>query len=278
MYRCLSIAAVIVLMWSSAALGDGLDGTEISETQRGLVVKAGAPGSLTLSHEPGRGGGGAVVYCGWYHFSVEFGVHLFDPIGDSVWPQPGSTYLLNCWRDSPDFPIPGYPTITQYRWRGEVPGPVVSSVDAARFAVANIDFEQPVIELSPPSRQVVGVPTWLAVTSRLSYGQVSANAGPVWATVRASFRDVTWDLGNGASRVCTTDATKLWDRANPQAPASRCSYTYTNSSGSPFNVRATVRWDIEQSTNEYERWRPWGTISRSSTARVPVAQLQASIR
>ena len=278
MYRCLSIAVVMVLTWSSAALADGLDGTEITETPRGLVVKAGAPGSLALSNEPGRSGGGAVVYCGWYHFSVEFGEYLFDPIGDSVWPQAGSTYLLNCWRDSPDSPIPGYPTITQYRWRGEVPGTAVSSVDAARFAVANINFEQPVIQLSPPSRQVVGVSTWLAVTSRLHYGEVSANAGPVWATVRASFADVTWDLGNGASRVCTRDVSVVWDPVNPHAQTSRCSYNYTDSAGSPFNVRATVRWNIDQRTNEYEDWRPWGTITRSSTLEVAVTQLQSAIR
>ncbi len=278
MYRCISIAVIVVLLSGTAASGDGLDGTEIIETPGGLVVTAGAPGSLALSSEPGRPGSGTTVYCSWYHFSVEFGEYLFDPIGDSVWPQAGSTYLLNCWTDSPQVSYPGYPTITQYRGPGEVSGAAVSSADAALFAIAHINFEQPVIQLSPPNRQVVGVPTWLAVTSRLNYDQVSANAGPVWASAWASFSDVSWDLGNGASRVCTQDVSLVWDPANPQAQTSRCSYTYTNSAGSPFNVRATVRWNIWQRTNSNPGWHRWGTITRSSTVPVAVTQLQSSIR
>ena len=116
------------------------------------------------------------------------------------------------------------------------------------------------------------------MTSQLSYDQVSANAGPVWATVWASFRDVTWDLGNGASRVCTQDVSKLWDPADGQSQTSRCTYTYTNSSGSPFNVTATIRWNIWQQTNANPLWHWWGTITRSSTVSVDVTQLQSSIR
>ena len=75
-------------MLSTAALGggldDGLDGTDIEETVSGLVVTAGAPGSLALSSEPGQPGSGGTVYCSWYDFSVEFGEYLFDPIGGSV--------------------------------------------------------------------------------------------------------------------------------------------------------------------------------------------------
>ncbi len=278
MYRCLSVALIVVLMSSTAASGNGVDGTEIEETVSGLVVTAGLPGSLALSDDPATTGNGATVYCSWYNFSVEFGHYLFDPIGDSVWPQVDSTYLLNCWTDTPTESYPGYPKITRYRGPSEVSGAAVSSADAARFAIAHINFEQPVIALSPPSRQVVGVPSWLAVTSRLDYGQVSANAGPVWATVSASFNDVAWDLGNGSSRVCTVDVSKVWDPANPQAPASRCAYTYTNSGGSPFNVRATVTWNIWQQTNSNPAWHWWGTITRSSTEAVEVIQLQSLIR
>lgn len=278
MYRCISLAVIVVLLAVGAASGEDLDGTDISETPTGLVVTAGAPGSLALSSVPGRPGRAPTVRCSWYHFSVEFGVYLFDPIGDAVWPRPNWSYLLNCWRDSPDKPIPGYPIITQYRGAGKVAGAAVDSSDAARFAISHINFEPPEIRLSPPSRQVVGVPTWLAVTSRLHYKQVSANAGPVWATASATFRDVTWDLGNGASRTCRADVAKVWDPANPHAPTSRCAYTYTNSAGSPLKVRATARWNIWQRTNANPAWHRWGTITRSSTVEVPVTQLQSSIR
>jgi len=277
-YRCLSIAVIVVLMSSTTASGDGIDGTEITETVSGLVVTAGAPGSLALSSEPGRPGGGATVYCSWYHFSVVFGEYLFNPIGDSIWPQAGSTYLLNCWSSSPATPLPGYPRITQFRGRDKIPGNAVSTADAAQFAINYLNFERPKIELSPRGEQVVGVPTWLAVTSRLQYDRASANAGPVWATVRASLRDITWDLGNGASRECTRDVSKVWNPANPQDQSSHCSYTYTNSGGSPFNVTVTVRWRIEQRTNVNPAWHRWGTITRSSSVSVPVTQLQSAIR
>ena len=277
MSRCLSIAVVLVLLSSTAASGDGF-GTEIEETVGGLVVTAGAPGSLDLSSEPGQPGSGATVYCSWHNILVEFGMLLIKPIGERVWPEVDSTYLLNCWTDDPGESYPGYPTITRYHGRAEITGSAVSSGDAARFAIAHIDFDLPEIELSPPHEQVVGVPTWLAITSRLWYDEVSANAGPVWATVWASLRDVTWDLGNGARRVCRQDVSKVWDSTTNQPQTSRCTYTYTNSSGSPFDLTATVRWNIWQQTNTNPSWHWWGTISRSTTILLHVTQLQSAIR
>ncbi len=281
MYRRISIAStaiLFVLLSGTPASAAGTDDTNIEQTPSGLVVTAGTAGSLGLSSEPGRPGGGATVYCAWYHFSVEFGVYLFDPIGDSVWPQINSTYLLNCWTSDPDESYPGYPVITRYLGPAEVDGSAVSSADAARFAIAHLGFELPEIELSPPRRQVVGIPTWLAVTSRLRYDQVSANAGPVWASAWASLRDVTWNLGNGASIVCTDDVSKVWDSTSSQPQTSRCTYTYVDSSGSPFNLTATVTWNIWQRTNTNPSWHWWGTISRSTTIPVQVTQLQSAIR
>lgn len=278
MRRVISITVVLVLALSSAASGDGIEGTEIGLTPGGLVVTAGSPGSLTLSSEPGQPGRGTTIYCSWYNFSVEFGEYLFDPIGDSVWPRVNSTYLLNCWTHDPAQSYPGYPTITRYHGPGDIAGSAVSSEEAARFARAHINFELPRIQLSPPSRQIVGVPTWLAVVSRLRYDQVSANAGPVWASAWASLRDVTWDLGNGSSLVCTQDVSKVWDSTSTQPQTSRCTYTYTNSSGSPFDLAATVRWNIWQRTNTNPSWHLWGTISRTTTIPLNVTQLQSAIR
>ena len=268
----------MVLALGSAVSAEGIGSTGIELTPGGLVVTAGSPGSLALSSEFGQPGRGTTIYCSWYNFSVEFGEYLFDPIGDSVWPRVNSTYLLNCWTLDPAQSYPGYPTITRYHGPGDIAGSAVSSEDVARFARAHINFELPRIQLSPPSRQIVGVPTWLAVASRLQYEQVSANAGPVWASAWASLRDVTWNLGNGASRVCTQDVSKVWNPTGSLRQASRCTYTYVNSSGSPFNLKATVRWNIWQRTNTNPSWHRWGTISRSSTIPVQVTQLQSAIR
>lgn len=284
MRRLVSVASAAVLAvlvasaLSSAASGQLREGTNIELTPRGLVVTAGSPGSLALSSVPGQPGSGETVYCSWYHFVVEFNVYLFDPIGDSVWPNVDSTYLLNCWTTDPAVSYPGYPTITKYKGPGEIVGSAVSSEDAARFARSHINFEQPRIRLSPPSRQIVGIPTWLAVVSRLRYDEVSANAGPVWASAKAVLVDVTWNLGNGENRVCTVDVAKVWDPANRQTQTSRCTYTFINSGGSPFNLTATVRWNIFQRTNTNPSWHLWGTISRASTVPLQVTQLQSAIR
>lgn len=275
MYRLISITVILVLALSAGASADG---TTVEETVDGVVVTAGSSGSLTTTSNPGRPGTGPTIYCGWFRFVGGFGSEVFDLIGDPVSPIVGHVYALNCWTDDRDDPYPGYPIIRQYPRTREIPGDPVSTAEAARFAIAHINFELPRIELSPPREQIVGIPTWLVITSRLRYDEVSANAGPVWASVRATFRDVIWDLGDGASRVCTQDVSKVWDPTNPQAQTSRCSYTYTNSSGSPFNVRATVRWNVWQQTNTNPAWHWWGTITRSSTVSVPVTQLQSTIR
>ncbi len=275
MYRFISITVILVLALSTGASADG---TNVEETVGGVVVTAGSSGSLTTTSHPGRPGTGPTIYCGWFRFRGGFGSEVIVLLGDPVSPIVGHFYALNCWTDERDDPYPGYPIIRQYPGRREIPGEAVSTGEAAQFAIAHIDFELPEIELSPPHQQIVGIPSWLAVTSQLHYDQVSANAGPVWATVWASFRDVTWDFGNGASRVCTQDVSKVWDSTTNQPQTSRCTYTYTNSSGSPFDLTATVRWNIWQQTNTNPSWHWWGTISRSTTIPLHVTQLQSAIR
>lgn len=267
---------VLVLMLSAAAIGgDGDTGTNIKETSEGLVVTAGTPGSLRVTSTPGQPGRGPTIYCGWYRAIVDgFLVHL-----EPIVPQLNETQVLNCWTDDPNEPYPGYPKIVTYRGRAEIAGSAVSSADAAQFAVSRLGFKLPEIRLSPPRQQVVGVPTWFAVTSQLHYQDVSANAGPVWATVRALFRDVTWDLGNDEPKLrCKSDVAKVWNPKGNRAQSSACSHTYISDKGAPLNIKATVRWDIWQRNNTNPTWHRWGTISRSSKVSVPVTQLQAAIR
>lgn len=272
----ISSVFVLVLMLSAAATGgDGESGTSIKETAEGLVVTAGSPGSLEVTSTPGRPGRGPTIYCGWYQIKVSGYLVGLVP----VVPKINESYVIICWTDTPGEPYPGYPRIVTYRGRAEVEGSAVSSGDAARFATNNLGLERPVIQLSPPRQQVVGVPTWFAVTSQLHYNDVSANAGPVWATVRARFRDVTWDVGGSHPQLrCTRDVAKVWQKKPWRPQTSACSQTYTNDIGAPYDVTATIRWDIWQRTNTNPSWHRWGTISRSSTVNVPVTQLQAVIR
>jgi hypothetical protein len=83
----------------------------------------------------------------------------------------------------------------------------------AEFAQSQIDFDPPASVLSPSGRQIVGVATWLAVTSELEDPDVTAQAGLAWATVRTRFVEAVWDLGDGAVVTCTDDVATTWNPA-----------------------------------------------------------------
>ena len=70
----------------------------------------------------------------------------------------------------------------------------------------------PSLALSPSSAAggIVNLGMWLAVQDA---GEVSVTAqlGPIWATVRARQRDLTWDMGNGDVVSCTGVGTPIVD-------------------------------------------------------------------
>ena len=78
-------------------------------------------------------------------------------------------FILHCWYPGEDAsdtwsdPVPGYPVPFVCCPSGGVPGPVVDDWEVALFARNSISFSPPVPVLSPPDRQLVGVPTWLCL-------------------------------------------------------------------------------------------------------------------
>jgi len=257
-------------------------GTSVDWADNSLVVQAAAPGTLELTDNPGTPYDGPRIYCSWFELVFQSTDIEANLAADLV---VGDGYVYNCWYTDPWIdPYPGYPIFVFYDPVVDPPGPVITTPDAARFAVDSIDFEPPIVTTSPAAIHVVGVPSWFAVDSQLSYAAASAQAGPVWATVRPEFRDVTWSLGNGDELVCTNDATRHWDpHARAESTPSECRYTYEAGPGRASEVArlpasATVHWTVWQRTDRTAgAWVVWGTVSVSTPVDIRVIELQAAI-
>jgi hypothetical protein len=193
---------------------------------------------------------------------------------------PGDGFVLWCLHPD-DSVVAGYPVLVVYDPSDPVPGAAVSTEEAARFALQRVAFDPPTSELSPAGRQVVGVETWLAVTSRLEYADVTAQAGPVWSTVRPVFRDARWRLGDGRTVVCTADATTVWVAGLPSSEqSSDCTHVYDRSSGgSGYSASVVVTWTILwRNDRDPVAWRVFDTLSLTTPVSIGVDSLQTAIR
>ncbi len=241
-----------------------------------LIVTAATPATLALTETPGTPYDGPVIRCAWFELRIQgvalIAVQVADPIT-------GTTYLFHCWFSHPWADRhPAYPIAAVYDPVVDPPGPLVTTPVAARFALDSIEFERPEIVTSPAGPHVVGVPSWFAVGSELDYRSASAQAGPVWATVRPVFRDVTWRLGDGKHITCTADATTRWDPDGPDTQTSSCRHTYESTHAEIGAAEATVSWTVWQRTDRTAgAWEVWGTVRLTTAADIDVLDLQAVI-
>ena len=101
---------------------------------------------------------------------------------------------------------------------------------------------------------IVNLGLWLAVNDP---GQVSitAQVGPVWATVTARFTGTSWDFGNGDSTSCDGVGTPIVDKDDPgQGP---CGYTYrwpsapkfTHTDDLAYHASVTGHWVVTYATS-----------------------------
>lgn len=245
----------------------------------GFCVTAGEYRSLQPVQQPGSAPVGRVVLCVYLRY--EAGWESDDTPPEPVWnPIKGHLYVLSCRYAEDGNPyVRGYPRRVVYDPR-EVQGDAVTGWEVAEYAVGLLGLERPRPAIAPPGRQLVGVETWFAVASRLNYSEASAQAGTTWATVRAKFRDVTWDFGPEGELECTTDAATSW---NPDLPGDRqtsqCTKVFTHASG-PEGLAATVTatWDINWRSSDNPVWRPHDSVSFTETIRLNIFELQAVIR
>ncbi|GJM37758.1 MAG: hypothetical protein DHS20C19_11250 [Acidimicrobiales bacterium] len=267
---------LVLLAWPASA---GAQDTGIDVDDGVLTVEAAYPGTIDVTSGPGVPYDGPRLRCGY--FAVEVGGHQ---VIDFVAADPiiGETYLWSCWEPGRHPYLepydPTYPIVVVHDPTAAQPGPAITTQTVAAFAVERITFEAPVIATAPATHHVVGVPTWLAVTSQLDYDAVSAQAGPVWATVRPVFRDVTWNLGNGDRHVCVGDATNVWRADRGERQATECAYAFESADGGPFPGSATTTWTIWQQTDRNPTgWQIWGEVTLTTDVTFAVTDLQAAI-
>ena len=203
MRRSLPLAVLIgvLLGWSlelspaQAGVGEVADGNaeeppdETPDVDRRLSVDSATfmlsyRDDLTVVSTQG-GRPGRQVQCGFFdveaadQFSYAFTIVPVTPYERDTW------FILHCWEPGASpwaNGLPGFPIGYLCCDPGMPGGTVVDDYDVASFAVGNIDFTIPDFETSPEAEQVVGIPTWLAVTSPIDLAPVNAAAGPIWAT------------------------------------------------------------------------------------------------
>ena len=124
-------------------------------------------------------------------------------------------------------------------------------IDQAALALRK-KLPTPALAMSPSATAggIVNLGMWLAVQNA---GEISVTAqlGPIWATVRARQRDLTWDMGNGDVVSCTGVGTPIVDASTPDAGP--CGYIYRRSSaglpGSVYTVTSTSVWAVSYTSS-----------------------------
>jgi len=257
---------------SGGDLGGGDSGVGIVDST--LLVWAGSESDLVITGSPGSSGG-RLILCSWHDIGHAVDAPALGGVENLV---EGHYYYIECHFSDDESIVAGYPITASYIV-GDTPGIAADTAEVARFAVDHLDFESPLPALSPAGDQIVGVETWLAVTSQLDYPSISADAGPVWATVRPVFRSVTWNMGNGDRVTCTREggATTVWDRHGSANQHSNCTYVYGANGAGEFAVSATITWDILQRNDQNPDEHPWGSLTLGTALTVPVRELQAVI-
>jgi len=254
--------------------------TNVGYNDGTLSVEAGEPGSTTIVTNPGRGPVGRAVRCTWHEIGGTAFVVTWNP-SESVVPEADGFYVLVCVHTDDGSDLTDYPRVVQYTPTDPIPGGVVGVVEVAKFAIDSIAFETPIPVLSPPGRQIAGVQTWLGVTSKLIYRDVSAQAGNTWATVRPVLRRAVWIMGDGSTVSCSADVATIWnpDLSN-ESQSTTCAHVFESVSGPhPFIGRVDVSWTIYELTDLHPNtWTVWGVITRGSPVSFSVGELQAVIR
>ena len=161
------------------------------------------------------------------------------------------------------------------------PKPSRSTVISSAFAALNPP--KPEIHTSPRSHLglLVQTPTWLWVPPSYwrTYTTTVAVAG-YSVTITATPTMVRWKMGNGDSITCAGPGTP-W-LAGFSDSLSTCKYTYRHSSagapGGKYRITATVTFVGSFTTVGLGGMRgPLGAVTRSSSVRAPVAEIQGLV-
>ena len=142
-----------------------------------------------------------------------------------------------------------------------------------------LELPTPEPQLSPPGDQIVNVASWLAVTD-WSTQRSTVSVPGITVTVDAVPESVTWSMGDGTAAVVCTGPGSIYVPTEPVAEQQpTCTHTFARSSArepsGAFIVTVTVRWLATWTVTGFPGGGPLGTIARSSTFPIRVAEVQA---
>ncbi len=160
--------------------------------------------------------------------------------------------------------------------------PPVDPVGLASDALQRTPLPEPQITMapSPDIPQLVNLATYLWLPAEQWQREtVSASAGGVTSTVTATPMRVIWDMGQGDTVVCNGPGVPYRPELPDEQQPSDCHFTYRASSagqpGQAFTVTATVEWETTWAVTGAPGGGSLGTVSRSSSIDVQVAELQS---
>ena len=279
----LSVIAVYLAVPSTASAALNSEGRgEIRDGAPEAVVVVGRSGEVASwrGEGAGSGGGGRVLRCAYYGFSVDLvggsGVAGVAYDDGPVDPEAGTTYVFACFDEA------GQEVSAAFREYD--PGDPFAGVAATERALdearRRLDLPMPEPRLNPPGAQLVGVATWLWLDGPWASASATAAVGPVAATVTARPERVVWEMGDGTTVTC--GAGTPYDPARPPSGQhSDCTHVYTRrstgSSGGTYRVTATVAWAVGW-TATTGRSGDLGELERSTDLAVTVQEAQALIR
>jgi hypothetical protein len=160
--------------------------------------------------------------------------------------------------------------------------PPVDPVELASDALQRTPLPEPQITMapSPGIPQLVNLATYLWLPPEQWQPETaSATAGGVTSTVTATPMRVVWDMGQGDTVVCNGPGLPYRPDLPDERQPSDCHFTYRASSagqpGQAFTVTATVEWETTWAVAGAPGGGSLGTVSRSSSIDVRVAELQS---
>jgi hypothetical protein len=262
----------IVVASTGTARADG-QGDGWVDSQSGEIGAGADSGGQSDGADPASGGSGSRPTCTYSAVDEEVS-HAADSLAEEGWGQrrgsePGAWYRRICV----DADGRSSGTIVWVATGVDPTALAEQALDRANVPLPDVRFNP-----SPPQDLVVNLETWLWLDN-FAPVEASASAGPVTVTVTAAPSSVRWSMGNGDEIVCPTGGTAYDPNRSPDAQHTDCSYTYRRSSASApdgrFTVTATVTWDVTWTATGIAAGGDLGQLSRTTTTRVRVAEVQA---
>jgi len=282
----IAVLAAAPLMPPTASYADGgWGGTECGTTPTpGCDVNAGTPGGPGDQQpgggnaEPGvcRSPSGVVIPCerdgawagldGCYYEPVDPSAETIDALGG----QPagaGGWYARTCYSSDGS-------SLGSIVWLGAVPA--VSPAILAREARAHLSFPEVAVSFNPAGTQLVGVPSWLHLSSGWEVRSATASVPGMSVVATATPNRAVWSFGDGAEIVCYGPGAAWQPWMDPHAASPDCGTTFSKSSagqpGEVFTVTVTVIWSVTWIGGGQSGAVPPLTTTGTTTVRVAEAQ------